>query len=688
MKDTSPRPALIEISHLGAQALVIEYAAYHNTAKQTGQQGKRDPVRIAVHKLVPHIHLFQQTFARLWQFSKNSPPPKGIRIALFATSVGLRHLSELLALGAVEILDSGMPVAPRLLKKERVYPPHLHPDTKAPTHLIGDEVIVSIVDDGIGFAHERFRIDQHHSRIECYWDMRVPGFAAGPGEKLGGIALTKTDIDALLKSHGTDEHALYRACGVLGLRPDQRQPLAMKRSHGTHVLDIASGYDYRQPEQRAAAEKRPIIAVQLPSESIAERSDVYTAAWLTLALEKIQWQAIVLAHQIATKTRTEIRYLPLTINLSLGTFAGPHDGLAVVETVIDEFVTAYRMMPGSPPCELIVPAGNGFQSRAFAQMEAGATDMLQTLNWRIKPDDRTSSYLQIWLPQNSSTSQQIEIALVPPVQRPKMPIFSVLNKMLDLKQGGQTLARIYHQLVPRENGQNRERIVIAVQATALDGGESSRCPSGIWQVLVRNKTLPAMQKIDFRIRRDDSLAGQKMTGRQSYFDQPDYVVFEEGNGRYRDDLDHETGYVTRRGTFNTYATGATPITVGGYRLSDGIPSSYTGAGPASGQQAGPAISAVSDESPYFQGVIAAGTYSGSVATQNGGSVAAPSITRIVADLLAVGFSRHDLIGSVRKVEQAGRTGPHGNYQPPIQARLGVGRFFSNKVPLYRQRIIP
>jgi hypothetical protein len=129
---------------------------------------------------------------------------------------------------------------------------------------------------------------------------------------------------------------------------------------------------------------------------------------------------------------------------------------------------------------------------------------------------------------------------------------------------------------------------------------------------------------------------------------------------------------------SSYAYAKGVLVVGGYRRSDGEPAVYSSSGrhglvrkdadgnsvevpdvagvseesPAltgspSGRVAarptkdaggnplyGPDMAAVSEESPVLPGVLAAGTYSGSVAILSGTSVAAPQVTRALADQIA------------------------------------------------------
>ena len=60
-----------------------------------------------------------------------------------------------------------------------------------------------------------------------------------------------------------DGMAVNRAIGGLAFNKDGSKAIAHRRSHGTHVLDLAAGYP-----PAMAPPNRPIIAVQLPDRAI------------------------------------------------------------------------------------------------------------------------------------------------------------------------------------------------------------------------------------------------------------------------------------------------------------------------------------------------------------------------------------------------------------------------------------
>lgn len=685
VSDTSgARAVTLSLSLSAAESLQSAYGERFGLTKMTpsGNSAKDREM----HEIAGEITLTQHSYRKLHEFCGQNDPDKSLTISMIASASGVKRLALIQDREFLRLLHAGQSIDPAMVGSGVVTLPSRSPASLPPTDLTGDEVIMAIVDDGIGFANERFRLDRHRSRVEYFWDMSPPPLPGSPSMAETGIELNRQQIDELLARHEGNEEAIYRDCGVIDPAQSRRQPLKFRLTHGTHVLDTAAGYDYRDPAQRSDAAKRPIIAVQMPSEVIAERSDCFTAAWLALALQRIEMQAVELSQRVSESTGQPFRCLPLIVNYSFGTFAGPHDGEAEVEQVIRNFLNSYRSREGRPLCEVVLPAGNNYLARAVARIEIPETGNIDPLPWRVAPDDKTSSYVHIWLPLSNTPSQQIEIALEPPGSNPSAFTWSKLGQMTDWVMQGATLARIYHRKVERGFGQSREQVVIAIRRTASDDGDELLCPAGLWKLHVRNLALASGEEIDIRIRRDDSLPGQPPTGRQSYFDHPDYVVYEESNGRIRTDSSLEQSPVTRLGTINTYATSLFPIVVGGYRRSDGVPSLYTSSGPASSGVNVPTLSAVSDESAVHRGVLASGTYSGSVFALNGTSVAAPQVSRIMGNFMSSGFSRQQLISSIRNIEQAGLSGPRGSYPPVEPDRQGVGRLFTSNNVLHRKRI--
>ena len=345
-----------------------------------------------------------------------------------------------------------------------------------------DAVIIAIIDDGIGIAHERFRHCASHTRVEYFLDMgtwATTPACAPHAEDFIGRTWTRAQIDRCLAESAGDEEAVYRAMGLLDARAGGYRPLRFGLSHGTHVLDVAAGEDFRQPSQCAPARSRPILAVQLPADVVADSSGAAMVDALRHALHWIEHHARRLSRRRGHGSKTPV---PMVLNFSFGIFAGPHDGHGEVERELARFTERY----GPDRCRVVLPSGNGFQARAYAQVLARRRPAITVPPWCVQPDGRTASFVQIWLPQGEPGAQQVAVSLTPPHGGPASTMPTKLGCMLDWRSGEHTLARIYHVQVPRPDGDDREQsreqcremITIALRPSADANDDPRVCPSG------------------------------------------------------------------------------------------------------------------------------------------------------------------------------------------------------------------
>ena len=248
-------------------------------------------------------------------------------------------------------------------------------------------VLTSVLDDGIAFAQHRFRLPA---------GTRVAYFLNQDGPSLG-TELIAADIKAAMdaaKFNGIiDELAVYRAKGGLNFSMDVRKAVAHKRSHGTHVLDLAAG-----EEPGAAGTGRPIVAVQMPARAVEDSTGVSLLPFKILGLVYALEKAVQLA-------ATHGGRVPVVVNVSFGGQAESHTGRYQFEWWVDFLTKASEN--SMTPLYVVIAAGNSRQGRSHAQfeLEPGATE---TLDWRLQPDDRTPSLLQVW-PRNVNANLHIVI---------------------------------------------------------------------------------------------------------------------------------------------------------------------------------------------------------------------------------------------------------------------------------------
>ena len=267
-------------------------------------------------------------------------------------------------------------------------------------------LVIGVIDGRCGFAHRNFC---DPGRTDAVDDRQLlgPGPERGAAvARAGGIRLrprtaARRSRPALARrcfsAHATDcraeeERALYRALG-------QALPEDADWSHGTHVLDtVISDYRARQPERLAGA--RPgIVYVQLPDDALRDTSARWAAAYVFDALRYILCCAGKAAQVV--------------VNVSLGAFAGPHDGSSLLERAIDELIDLH-----GGRLRVVVAAGNTGHIRDDATGRAVPCHARVTLAsalgpecdkgmesvdlaWDIDCADSTESFMEIWLPQRS-----------------------------------------------------------------------------------------------------------------------------------------------------------------------------------------------------------------------------------------------------------------------------------------------
>lgn len=458
--------------------------------------------------------------------------------------------------------------------------------------------VTAVIDDSLAFAHRRFQADGCGTRMAHVWNQDGSGAVPGLGY---GSELDKEEIDRLLNDIG-DEAAIYRRTGFIDFRRPGHKPLAWRRSHGTHVMDLAAGCDPSDEDNPGL--NRPIIGVQLPLATTEDTSGRTLAA-----------QVLDAVRYVLNRARTFGDDVPVAINLSYGMIAGPHDGNSILELALDQLIKLRQNL------KIVLPSGNSRQARCYGRFKRE-----ETLKWRVQPDDATPTYLEIWAPANAKVS----VAVTPPGGSSSEAVTAdSTGSSRVYTDDERVLAQV---LYLKEAVKGRDQVLIALAPTVADEPGQKVAPHGVWQVKVKSSS---SEEIEAWIQRDDSPLGYRRRGRQSYFEDDRYVR-QDGPLREPED-DSPKSYIKRNGVINSIATGKGTSIVGGFRATDGEPASYSAGGkPGAGTGASPNALAVSDDSAACCGVLAAGALSGSSVAMNGTSVAAPQITRWWADQMANG----------------------------------------------------
>lgn len=532
-------------------------------------------------------------------------------------------------------------------------------------------VIVGVIDDGIAIANERFRKPDGEgrplrTRFERFWLQdgvagdRFP--AAGYGREF-----SRNEIDTLMADHvhggGIDEDGLYRTAGICDMGRAVTSSTSMRMSHGSHVLDVAAGFSPFVESQDAR--RQALIAVQLPRRVTRDTSGKFAYVFIIDAVNYIVAEAEAVMTRIG-------RRLPIVINLSYGVAAGPHDGSLDICSRIDDIVRDFNAVHADAPLAVILPSGNGHLSRQHATEEL-ARGKSKTFRVCVLPDDLTSSFIELWLPEPGSTGDAVySVSVAPSGHAPASPALTSAapGYCVQWEDGGAVRARISYM----QNEEGRGWFHIAWQASTAFGEAAPTAPSGSWLVTVSQKGGKA-GKVDAWIQRDDSPFGFRQRGRQAYFDDPDYEVYHPTTGRLLE-VDNDISYCRRSGTLSAFACGQEPLIIGAVMAAELKPAPYTAAG-AAPRIPNPDAAAVADDSKVHFGVLSAGTRSGSAVAMNGTSVAAPQITRRLAAAMAAG--RIDATNTPRQwLADAAQNGPASQpligsaSQPLTPSRTGDG----------------
>lgn len=523
------------------------------------------------------------------------------------------------------------------------------PDTIPIDKRSSDDIIVATIDSGIAFANQRFRTNLGKTRFKAMWCMdAIPTIDSTIAF---GRQWTATEIDNAISTN-PDDDAIYKKLNALRIDGSTNLSVLRRISHGTHVLDIASGYD--PITESKIAIRRPLLGVQLPAAVVADTSGCTTPPFLVLALEWILRQALSM--------KADNSWLPLVVNWSFGITSGPCDGASSIERTIDDFLDRYRKVT-SKDCEFVLPAGNSFQGQNHANFQIDDKNEA-VLTWFLPPDDKTDSFVTVFIPHSMDPERVIEVEIATP-QPIEERVISKLGQQRDLKIGNSILARLYHYRDNRDwvDTPAGEVVTIAVKPTASDVYEPV-APHGNWTIRIKQLNCKEPINIVARIQRDDTPHGVKRSGRQSRFIDKNYLVYDNHGRQVK--VDNSSSKIKRSGSFNAYATSRNIVAVGGYIASTGEPSSYSCGGPLL-EKPGPDISAVSDRSIIEQGVLASGSASGSKVSMRGTSVAAPMVTRRLAELFSEKKTRADL--------QHKKTmfGSMGKYAPLDYVRHGKAR---------------
>ncbi|MEM8626187.1 MAG: hypothetical protein AAGG47_22090, partial [Pseudomonadota bacterium] len=371
------------------------------------------------------------------------------------------------------------------------------------------DTICCVIDHATVFTHENFRVssnpnDADHRKTRVLWAWMQEGQYQRRDRLPFGGAVTKPEIDAVL-GDTDDPEEIMRRVGLADLARDQ-QPVTLSRmSHGTAVADIAAG----EPVNQTASLRSPgaqhgntnwIMSVGLPSFANWDHSGAGLVVFVTFAMHHLFHRVRQVIQQSSGVRRPRI-----VINLSYGISGGPHDGTGLFERHIDALIEVFKDQLArdgiEPRVALTMPSGNGFQSRRHANAKHPADEKAAPrrrrkveleLPWRLSPGDRTSSFLEVWLPGDARRAKLTVTQLGGEATEwdlgdlgPKVDLEARL-----LRRHGQIVGRLsYDQPL---FSPNLRRLVLAVAPSDTTAAPGYRVPGpqGLWHVVVEARIMP------------------------------------------------------------------------------------------------------------------------------------------------------------------------------------------------------
>ncbi len=546
---------------------------------------------------------------------------------------------------AVKRLELGLPVGHHSQALPTAACANTQPDRRSARPGLDGDVAV-VIDNGLALGHADFlHPGTHTSRVAAFWRQdstqgphgraaatRTPQTldparcGAAPTDMGYGHELTQSAIDKAIAKHThhgrVDEDALARH--------RQMWDLQHHRHHGTHVASLMAGPRAYVPTMgtedsppvwtpsRDAASRAKLLVVQLDWASVADSSG---GALCVSVLDALAWALA----RCAPSAR-------ITVNLSWGALAGPHNGSALLETAMAQLIAA-----SGRNATLVIPAGNAYQARTHANALLRPERPSVELHWRVQPDDHSQSFLELWFEDHqdpTATLQDLRIELTPPGAAKPLPALHIGQSAVWPSADAPQCAVLF----PHRSalGHPGSCALVALAPTASWHPDTVRSAPGRWTVRVTYQGRGQVV-MDAYIERDDVALGSAPTGaRQSYLEDARY----DTSGGLDGFIDHASNpsLVRRSGTFNDIATGAGTVSVGGIRcLASGqdpmarysprTPDPDAQRPARQGVKKVPDQLAVSDDSAAVWGVRSAGTRSASRVRLVGTSMAAPQVAR-------------------------------------------------------------
>lgn len=240
--------------------------------------------------------------------------------------VPVDSIETIVNLPGIERLQIGVPVSEKMdMARRFTRTDEVLQGTGLPGPYKGKDVIVGIIDGGFEYGHINFYTSGRDStRIKRVWNQS--DFSGTPPDGF---------------SYGTEYKT---ASSLLAARHDVKT-----ETHGTHVAGIAAG-----------ADTGSLYA------GVAPEADLVLVSYGKSSADNV---AIIDGIKYICDYAESVRK-PCVINMSLGSFVGPHDGTSVFDRLCDEMQGAGRLLVGA--------AGNEGRTKQHISASVAPADTLKS----------------------------------------------------------------------------------------------------------------------------------------------------------------------------------------------------------------------------------------------------------------------------------------------------------------------
>lgn len=480
----APRRASIEDTGLAHRAYVNVFIEAQNADGQ-----ETAPVEIVLRELESMLS------NRVVVAPDSAARRPAVRRNLVAATVPMEFLPRLAAMREVayvhasESLALSLPPVSAMPSSAKPTPRSVTVDGALQT---GQGVLIGIIDvGGFDFAHPDFLDAAGNTRFISIWD-QGGDYRPPPNQFNYGSELSADRLQAAMALQKTKKMP-----AVDLERQSQRTP----GSHGTHVASIAAGNSGVCPEAMIAG---VIISVPMPTDDREKQQWTFSdSSRITDAIDYLF--ALGAKHGVS-----------VSVNISLGTNGGPHDGSNGPCRWIDSSLTT----SGRAIC---VAAGNAGQQdgttpddlgwmmgriHTMGQIRSAGLDV--DLEWVVVGDgiaDFSENELEIWY----SPQDRITVSLLPPNSSTWVtasPGQFVQNKRL----ANGTFLSMYNEMYHPSNGDNYISIYLSPN---LDPAGYAPISPGVWKVRLHGEEIRSGH-FHAWIERDDPLELERKQKLRAY----------------------------------------------------------------------------------------------------------------------------------------------------------------------------